>query len=159
MFNGLRIRTCAICRRRDSAGTAGLYRGENAGGVMLSDTLDRVFQQVSLGFAYEPDISAWGKAEYWASIKDMAAQARPDGKVHGDCDDFALMCRTALDAQCIDNHLVYCQVETGSYHLVCEVRGWILDCRQRSVVGRDLLPYKWISRSGTKAGQPWHYIA
>lgn len=125
---------------------------------MLSDTLDAVFRSVQGRFVYEPDLTAWGKSEYWASVKEMAAQARPDGKIHGDCDDFALLCRAELDALGIENHLVYCRVETGEYHLVCEVRGWILDCRQRSAIRRDLLPYKWISRSGVAAGQPWHYI-
>lgn len=125
---------------------------------MLSDTLDDVFRRVQGRFVYEPDLVAWGKQEYWASAKEMANQASADGKIHGDCDDFALLCRAELDALGIENHLATCRIESGELHLVCEASGWILDCRQRSVIGRDLLPYQWISRSGVAAGQPWHFI-
>ncbi len=120
--------------------------------------LDDVFRSVSDNFVYESDLAAWGCIDYWATPKEMAAHAGPDGKVHDDCDGFALLCRGKLDEMGIENRLVFCQVETGEYHLVCESTGYILDCRHMSVMPRQILDYKWISISGHKPGEPWHLI-
>lgn len=124
----------------------------------LETILEQVCASVHNGFRYVPDLLAWGKPEYWASIQDDAGKVAQDGIVTGDCDDFALMCRYKLDAFGIENHLVFCQVSTGEYHLVCEASGWILDCRYKQIMPRNLLDYTWISRSGTKPGEPWHLI-
>jgi len=124
----------------------------------LQTRLQQVCTQVHSRFCYVPDILAWGKSEYWANPKEMAAQASTDGIVRGDCDDFALMCRAILDVKGIENHLVFCKIETGEYHLVCEASGWILDCRYQQVVPHELLDYQWISRSGTHPGEAWHLI-
>ena len=72
--------------------------------------LDDVFRSVSENFVYESDLAAWGCIEYWATPKEMAAHAGPDGKVHDDCDGFALLCRGKLDDLGIENRLVFCQV-------------------------------------------------
>jgi predicted transglutaminase-like cysteine proteinase len=120
--------------------------------------LDDVFYKVSDKFVYATDLSVFGQQEYWANPKEQAAQANEYGRVRGDCDDFALMCRTGLDDLGIENHLVFCQVGTGDYNLVCESNGWILDCRQSQVMPRTLLNYKWIARSGRKAGDKWHEL-
>jgi predicted transglutaminase-like cysteine proteinase len=122
------------------------------------DELNRVMHEVLNNFVYESDMAVWKKDEYWATPKEMYKHRKADGKVHDDCDGFALMCREKLDAMGIENHLIYCKVETGEGHLVCEVDGYIFDCRQSDVQLNQDLPYQWISRSGTKAGQPWHLI-
>lgn len=125
----------------------------------LQTRLQQVCTQVHGRFRYVPDLLAWGKPEYWASLQDDAKKLAESGIVTGDCDDFALLCRTRLDAAGIENHLVSCITETGEYHLVCEADGgWILDCRYQQVMPRELLDYQWISRSGTHPGEAWHLI-
>ena len=120
--------------------------------------LDRVFKEVTSLFIYRSDQEAWGSPEYWSSPKERCVQEQANGCVIGDCDDFALMCRERLDNLGIQNRLVFCQVETGEYHLVCESLGNILDNRQTMVMPRQLLNYKWLAISGVKQGDPWHKI-
>jgi len=130
-------------------------------GMLSTDTdsdIDRAFYNVLNRFIYTPDTEAWGNAEYWASPKEMAAHADADGFVHGDCDDFAILCRDELKKFGLRSRLVFCSVETGGFHLVCEIEGWVLDNRHKFVMSRDELPYKWISISGYVGGEPWHLI-
>lgn len=125
---------------------------------MLNPSITKAFYNVLNRFQYTPDEQAWGSPEYWASPKEMAAQADADGMVRGDCDDFAILCRDELAKAGLRSRLVFCQVETGGYHLVCEIDGWVLDCRHRIVMPRDDLPYQWVSISGYATGEEWREI-
>lgn len=120
------------------------------------DKLSKVFHKVLNKFEYEPDLCKWETTEYWQNSKELK-ELEADGKLHGDCEDFALSCRDELDAVGVPNRLVFCLVgECG--HLVLEVDGWILDCRQTEIIKRDDLDYTWVSISGTKMGDPWHKL-
>lgn len=102
------------------------------------DILKEVLAEAHTGHKYVKDIHNYGKDEYW----------QPDLK--GDCEDFALWCKYELEKKGIDADLVLAQTETGGYHLVCSVDGWVLDNRYRYLVSKDELRYKWlkIGRNG-----------
>lgn len=95
----------------------------------LQSVLDRAHRQ----HEYRYDIEQFGLPEYWQE------------GLEGDCEDFALWCRSELAAKGIESDLVLCVTETGGGHLVCSVGGWILDNRYKWVQRRDDLPYTWIS--------------
>lgn len=112
-----------------------------------AETLDR--------FTYVGDKENYGMREHWPSPRQLP---NPPAQFRGDCDDFALMCRKMLRYEDIPNRLVYCIVETGGGHLVCEVEGWILDNRYGQVMRRDDMPYSWVSLSGYEEGDSWRII-
>ena len=58
----------------------------------------------------------------------------------------------------IPNRLVFCQTETGGYHLILEVNGYVLDNRYPKVMKNNEVPYKWMRISGYNSGDPWHEI-
>lgn len=120
--------------------------------------LQTVLDSVQSHFVWEPDSKVWSKPDHWEALEDVAAVTDADGKVHGDCDQHALLCRQALRAKNIPNRLALCLTETGECHLVCEADGWILDNRFPRVMERDLLNYKWVSISGFNPGDPWHEV-
>lgn len=120
--------------------------------------LQTVLDSVQSHFVWEPDSKVWSKPDHWETLEDVAAVTDADGKVHGDCDQHALLCRQALRAKNIPNRLALCLTETGECHLVCEADGWILDNRFPRVMERDLLNYKWVSLSGFNPGDPWHEV-
>jgi len=120
----------------------------------LKATLDDIFQDVTGRFTYVPDQFQFGEIEYWMEPELL------DGDFSGDCDDFALACRKLVRKAGLPSRLVFCQIETGEYHLVLESEGWILDNRQKFVVSNAKLRGRseWISMSGFNAGGPWTHI-
>ena len=107
-------------------------------------------------FVYTPDSDQFNMPEYWMRPVEIPD---PPEILRGDRDDFALACRKQLRQAGINNNrLVFCYVETGGGHLVCEVEGWILDNRQRQVMRRDDIPYAWLKISGYHSGDPWRRI-
>ena len=124
--------------------------------------LDDVFYGVSDCFRWFPDTEVWCEkcksGEYWASSAELRAQRNQDGKIHGDCDDWCALVRDGLTEKGILSRLVLCQVPNQGLHLVVEVEGIILDCRQKMPVSRDDLDYEFLSISGHLAGEPWHLI-
>ena len=124
--------------------------------------LDDVFYGVSDKFRWFPDTEVWRdkckNGEYWASSAELKVQNNPDGKIHGDCDDWCALVRDGLTAKGILSRLVLCQVPEQGLHLVVDVDGIILDCRQQMPVSRDDLNYQFLSISGHHAGEPWHLI-
>lgn len=124
--------------------------------------LDDVFYDISDHFRWVPDSEVWlekcKNAEYWASSAELKAQNNIDGKIHGDCDDWCALVRDGLMSKGILSRLVLCQVPEQGLHLVVDVDGIILDCRQQTPVSRDDLDYQFLSTSGHHACEPWHLI-
>jgi predicted transglutaminase-like cysteine proteinase len=121
----------------------------------LYQLLSRIHKETLDRFTYLGDKENFDLEEHWPDPRMLPDPPKP---FTGDCDDFALMCRKELKKHNIINRLVYCKVETGGGHLVCEVNGWILDNRCWKVAKRDDLPYTWIAISGYEKDQPWRKI-
>lgn len=127
--------------------------------MTVDQTLEDIFTDAKSRFIYTPDQKAWGKDEYWASIKEIADKARDNSSyIFDDCDGFATYCVARLRYEGRPARYVFCQTETQEFHLVAESDGRILDNRQNEIQYLNKLPYKWISISGFKAGDPWHEI-
>ena len=99
----------------------------------MLDKLQSVLDKAHRRHEYVRDSEQFKLPEYW------------NKSLTGDCEDFALWCRSELAAKGIESDLVLCVTETGGGHLVCSVGGWILDNRHTFVTRRDDLPYQWIS--------------
>lgn len=110
--------------------------------------LVHIHKRVLKGFKYVTDQKQFQVRERWVMPED------PE-RVTGDCEDFALACRKLCREQNIASRLVVCNDETGEGHCVLEVNGWILDNRQKSVIARDDLDYKWLAISGFESGEKW----
>lgn len=119
--------------------------------------LSAVHTQVLAIFLWVPDAVKFGETEHWMTSMELA-DLDEDGFLRGDCDDFALKCRDMLDAEGIENRLVYCIMPGLGPHLVLEVDGWVLCNMQRSICRRNDLDYQWLIRSGPKKDDPWHRI-
>lgn len=111
----------------------------------MKEQLQSVLDRAHTKHEYRSDKELHDKREHWTI------------DLHGDCEDFALWCRKTLKEKYgIPSDLVFCQTETGGYHLVLSVEGWILDNRRYWVTPKDNLPYTWL-----KIGQPdgtWYEI-
>ena len=107
-------------------------------------SLQGVLNKAHSQHVYKYDCDQYQKKEHWEL-----------GLV-GDCEDFALWCKSELKKEDVDADLIYCLVETGGGHLVCHVDGYILDNRHNWVMRQEDLPYKWL-----KIGRPnskWYEI-
>lgn len=124
----------------------------------MAMTVDEIFTQAKALFHYTPDQVCWGKAEYWASLKELESGLCKTGEIVGDCDDFASWCVGKLRENGLPARYVVCQVETGEYHCVAEHDGLVLDNRQSMVMQYFGLPYKWLSISGFNPGDDWHSV-
>jgi hypothetical protein len=109
-----------------------MYAARNAMGFALAH------------FNYVPDLVQHKMIEHWPSFAEIAA-AIGDGSgiLSDDCDGWARLCQWWLKTTCtLDSAVLYCQTETGGYHLVCEVggspevSGFVLDNRQEEVTTR-----------------------
>lgn len=120
--------------------------------LSLPDQLKSVFHRVKGHFVEWSD-----RGERW----DMPPP-NYDGTqfLRDDCDGFCLACRSLLHKLNINSRLVYCEV-AGIGHLVVEVRGWILDNRQNTVIANTVLSkqnYRWLRISGFSSREPWREI-
>ena len=127
-------------------------------GVNCLAELNTIFAKVDKDFQWTSDLQAWGKGEYWATARDSRNNRNKEGKIIGDCDDFAILIREELDKRGIESRLVFAITDRGGAHLVVSVGDYILDSKLDMVVERKSLPYRWISQSGLKPGDPWHQI-
>ena len=121
------------------------------------DDVNVVHQKVLHGFRYVSDQRQYDKIEDWRIPEDL------DGHVTGDCDDFAIACRSLLREKGHNEpRLLLCLTETGVGHLICVLGKMALDNRQRSPIEIETLAnrigYKFISISGTNPGDPWRTI-
>lgn len=100
---------------------------------VLIDKLQKVLDRAHSQHVYVRDKKQYGLSEFWT--KNLV----------GDCEDFALWVRDELHAIGVDCDLMFCQTETGEYHLCCSVEGYILDNRYKFVMLNQDLNYKWHS--------------
>ena len=120
------------------------------------DDVNVVHQKVLRGFRYVSDQRQYDKIEDWRIPEDC-------GRVTGDCDDFAIACRSLLrEKGHKESRLLFCLTENGGGHLICVLGKMALDNRQRSPIEIETLAnrigYKFISISGTNPGDPWRTI-
>ena len=121
--------------------------------------LQAISDYVNWRFNYTSDIEQRGVPEHWVSSDELESLDDAEKRTFkDDCDGYALACRYQCRKVSIPNRLVFCQTETGEYHLVLEVEGWILDNRRRWVIARHETGYRWISISGYEKGDPWHRV-
>ena len=124
----------------------------------LFDQLTEIHNLVHKNFTYKED-----KAQYKVDEKWVMPPDNYDGtsKIVGDCEDFALACRTLCRKAGLKTRLIYCEIKDGG-HCVMECEGWILDNRFKEVKTRDALEstkhYKWVLISGFEPGDVWSSI-
>ncbi len=110
--------------------------------MSLWGDLTKIHGDLKQRFVYVSDRDRYGKSEYWARPNESEA---PDGKIYGDCEDFALAAQQkCLEAGIQHSRLVVCRVPEGGGHCVLEVEGFILDNRMKGVVSHKDLDYKWL---------------
>jgi predicted transglutaminase-like cysteine proteinase len=127
--------------------------------TVKKEDLQAISDYVDWRFNYTSDIEQRGMPEHWVDVDELSGlDQMARGTFKDDCDGYALACRHQCRKVSIPNRLVFCQTETGEYHLVLEVEGWILDNRRRWVIDRGHCEYKWISISGYEKGDPWHEV-
>lgn len=111
------------------------------GMIILTKQSWKLIQQVNARWndriEYQSDMEHYGKRDYWAIPQDGL----------GDCEDYVLAKKRALENQNISSCIATCWVETGGYHGVLVVRtdrgDYVLDNRYDQVWGWDDLPYEW----------------
>lgn len=104
--------------------------------------LNKIQGDLHARFVYVPDKDRYGKREYWARPNESEAS---DGKVYGDCEDFALAAQSlCVGAGILNSRLVVCNVPKRGGHCVLEVEGFILDNRMKGVVSQEELDYEWL---------------
>ena len=93
---------------------------------------------------YESDSQHYHKTDHWEFPLDLK----------GDCEDYAIAKKQALESHGIESHFACCWVETGGYHAVLIIQtdkgDFVLDNRYDEVRNYADLPYLWhrIERSG-----------
>jgi predicted transglutaminase-like cysteine proteinase len=112
-------------------------------------TVENVFGDVRRDFIYTPDSEQFKMREDWRIHVDEveAGQVWRD-----DCDGFACTSAELLIKHGIARErvsLMMCRTETGGLHLVCGVQDgegiwYILDNRQRRVIAKFQVAYKWL---------------
>ena len=113
-----------------------------------------VFDKIMGGVSYVTDEEQFGEQEDWRLPEDVSG-------VRGDCDDFAIACRTMLIERGHEPRLVLCKVR-GQGHLICILGKVALDNRMRGIVKIETLvdrhAYELVSVRGTQPGDDWHAI-
>ena len=72
-------------------------------------------------FVYKPDYKQYGRVEYWTVMKEDE-----DGKMYGDCEDYALTAQAMID-EYGDWDLYYVELKDGAGHCVLYKDGYVLD--------------------------------
>ena len=114
-------------------------------GSKLQDKLSEIHNWVKTRFIYVPDKDRYGVVEYWARPDESLCS---DGMIRGDCEDFAIWCKTKCEEKGITTgRLVACNMIPGdknTHHCVLEVQGWILGNNLDCVWARDDIDYEWL---------------
>ena len=115
-----------------------------------------VFEKAMGGFRYVSDEDQFGELEDWRMPDGIES-----GDIVGDCDDFAIACRTLLKDRGHEPRLLFCKVRNQG-HLICVLGQIALDNRMRGITKIDTLAnrhaYQLVSISGVKPGDDWHAI-
>lgn len=115
--------------------------------------LDKVLRRVNDKFQYDSDSSIYGESDYWNLASEITGW-------RGDCEDHALLCRSLLrEKNDIGSMLLTCWTETGQYHCVLYVQGWVLDVRHSRVMSNadlEKMGYRW-HKVGLEDGR-WFYV-
>lgn len=122
--------------------------------LIIKSKLKQIHKRVFKGFTYKTDMEQHGEDERWSMPEDV-------DRVVGDCEDFALACRSLLVEESLPSRLVYCKTELGEGHLVVECEGWVLDNRMKKVVTQQYLTkkgYKFLAISGYNSGDKWYKL-
>lgn len=125
--------------------------------MWTAEDLVQIHRNVWNKFTYTTDKNNYGSDEHWVIPVEFMQSKR----FTGDCEDFAMCCRTLCRQQNIPSQLAICLDETGEHHCVLHVEGYILDNRYNKVMTVDQLTnigYKWIAISGYNIGDPWHRV-
>ena len=119
----------------------------------LKIELQKILDEVNKKFIYESDENIDGEIDTWITASAESAW-------RGDCEDFALLCRKLLrDKGNANGMLLTCWTETGAYHCVLYIEGWILDYRYAWVMSNTDLQstgYVW-HKLGLPNGK-WYYV-
>lgn len=118
------------------------------------DITKDVHARLLSNFTYVSDKKQHGVIEDWRLPRNF-------DRFRGDCDDFALACRTLCMQEGLETRLVLCTTETNETHLVCAVGNYILDNRMDTVHTKRYMErqgYKWIAVSGKVPGSLWHIL-
>ena len=121
------------------------------------DDVFEVHTKVRNGFRYVED-----EVQHPESIDDWRIPEDCE-RVTGDCDDFAIACRTLLKEKGHEPRLLFCLTEMGDGHLICVLGKMALDNRKSNPVTIEELASKFggytlISVSGRKPGENWRSI-
>ena len=121
--------------------------------------IDDIFRDVQRRFIWTPDLVTFGKAEDWRSY---AEEVKRGEVIEDDCDAHALTCADLAIEQGVAKgriRVARCLTEEGQRdpasplydHLVCLIDDdgdgftMVLDCRQRTVLPWNRVPYRWHS--------------
>jgi predicted transglutaminase-like cysteine proteinase len=118
---------------------------DNHSGNSKIHELNDAFREVKKSFIYTSDEAQYQKREHWAIMTK-----RTDGHYYGDCEDFALTCRSILLKKGWSKsnlRLALCWDENGAYHCVCvatvDDTDYIIDNRARHISKFKDSNYKW----------------
>lgn len=91
-------------------------------------------------FKYETDLKQYGEVERWtlpwlefAGDKPKAKRSK-DGKLIGDCEDYALVAKQKLSDAGISSNLAICLTEMGEGHCVLVIGKLVIDNRYKEVM-------------------------
>ncbi len=89
--------------------------------IMRYDILRTIHAQTFKDFTYQFDKDKWKVPEFWEG-EQILRPAIEEGKgFTGDCEDFAMVCLQKAMKAGFKARLVFCKVETGEGHCICEV--------------------------------------
>lgn len=129
---------------------------------MLANKILDIFRLVKSNFTYVSDEKQHGLRECWVQPDESYDGSQP---VVGDCEDFALACRSLLLKAEIRSRLVVCKTETGELHCVVaaeESNGviYILDNRNTYPVSKAFMDerYETLKVSDYNPGGKWYKV-
>lgn len=129
---------------------------------MLGKKIWDIFQLVKSNFTYVSDQQQHGLREAWIQPDESYDGTQP---IKGDCEDFALACRSLLLKAGIKSRLIVCKTESGELHCVVGAEDalnviHILDNRNTYTVSKAFMDerYETIKVSDYEPGGKWFKV-
>lgn len=129
---------------------------------MLVKKIWDIFNLVKSNFTYVSDEKQYELRECWVQPDESYDGSQP---VVGDCEDFALACRSLLLKAGIKSRLVVCKTETGELHCVVAAEDssgeiHIMDNRNRYTVSKEFMDerYETLKVSDYNPGGKWYKV-